>query len=301
MEGTNVRHTEGEAVARHSRRSTTRIRARRGHRRRRRLGPLRVAAVLLGIALAVGGTRLSLDLLDDGGSGADRTAPADATAATSSSGGPDRPPSGGPSTPEAVAGGPGAAVSTSPQPSSAAPPAATPPSLPVPSPGTPSEPSPATTGPATPQPTAPAPSLTPKSLSPAPTTTAPGGTGTAYEDEVLALVNAERAAAGCGPAQADAALRGLARAHSDDMADRGYFAHDTPDGKSPWDRAKAAGIDYLAAENIARGQATPKAVMEAWMNSEGHRANILNCGFGRLGVGVRTGSGGPWWTQEFGR
>ncbi|NUU20753.1 MAG: CAP domain-containing protein [Streptomycetaceae bacterium] len=118
---------------------------------------------------------------------------------------------------------------------------------------------------------------------------------------MLTLVNAERAKAGCGPVAFDAALRDLARAHSNDMADRGYFSHDTPDGKTPWDRAAAAGVDYLAAENIARGQKTPAAVMDAWMNSPGHRANILNCGLDKLGVGVRMGDEGPWWTQDFGR
>ncbi|MGR7002617.1 CAP domain-containing protein [Yinghuangia aomiensis] len=85
------------------------------------------------------------------------------------------------------------------------------------------------------------------------------------------------------------------------MADRGYFSHDTPEGKTPWDRAKAAGIGYLGAENIARGQKTPAAVMEAWMNSPGHRANILDCSLTKLGVGVRMGGEGPWWTQDFGR
>ncbi|WP_436773009.1 CAP domain-containing protein [Yinghuangia sp. YIM S09857] len=280
-------------MARHSRRPTTR---RRTHRRRRRVGPLRVAVVLLGIALAAVGTRLTLSVLDDGGSAASRTAPAEATAATSATGGPDRAAPGVPSTPEAVAGGPGAAVSASPPPPS---PAAPPATTSVPPPSTPPAASPTTSPP--PVPTTAVPAPTSKSPSPAPTASSSGNTGAAYEDKVLSLVNTERAAAGCGPLLADAALRDLARAHSGDMADRGYFAHDTPDGKSPWDRAKAAGIDYLAAENIARGQATPEAVMEAWMNSEGHRANILNCGFGKLGVGVRTGSGGPWWTQEFGR
>ncbi|WTW97497.1 CAP domain-containing protein [Streptomycetaceae bacterium NBC_01309] len=284
-------------MARHSRRSTTRPRAQRGHRRRRRVGPLRIAAVLLAIAFAAAGTQLSLNLLDDNGSAAKHTASSPATATTSSTGGPDHSASGAPTTPEAVAGGPDAAVSAGPQPTPAAPP----PPTPAPPPSTP-PPAPTTTSPPPPQPTTtPVPSPTTKSPSPAPATSTPANTGPAYEDEVLRLVNTERAAAGCGPVQADTALRDLARAHSNDMADRGYFAHDTPDGKSPWDRAKAAGIDYLAAENIARGQATPKAVMEAWMNSEGHRANILNCTFVKLGAGVRPGPGGPWWTQEFGR
>jgi uncharacterized protein YkwD len=84
------------------------------------------------------------------------------------------------------------------------------------------------------------------------------------------------------------------------MAARGFFDHTDPDGATPWDRAEKAGISDLGGENIARGQADAAAVMEAWMNSPGHRANILNCDFKTLGVGVHFGSGGPWWTQDFG-
>lgn len=120
------------------------------------------------------------------------------------------------------------------------------------------------------------------------------------EAAVLTLVNEERAKVGCAPLQADAGLGGLAQDFSDDMAARGFFDHTDPDGKTPWDRADAAGVTGLGGENIARGQATPQAVMDSWMNSEGHRANILNCDYTRLGVGVHTGSGGPWWTQDFG-
>ena len=84
------------------------------------------------------------------------------------------------------------------------------------------------------------------------------------------------------------------------MAARGFFDHTDPDGDTPWDRAAAAGISDLGGENIARGQADAQAVMEAWMNSPGHRANILNCDYRTLGVGVHVGAGGPWWTQDFG-
>jgi uncharacterized protein YkwD len=118
---------------------------------------------------------------------------------------------------------------------------------------------------------------------------------------VLTLVNEQRAGAGCKALTADPALTRLAQAHSDDMAERDYFDHKTPDGSTPWDRAGKAGVGNLGAENIARGQKTPEAVMEAWMNSPGHRANILDCKLSTLGMGVRQGSGGPWWTQEFGR
>jgi uncharacterized protein YkwD len=120
------------------------------------------------------------------------------------------------------------------------------------------------------------------------------------EAAVLALVNQRRAEAGCGAVTADPALAAVARAHSADMRDRGYFAHDTPEGLSPFDRAEAAGVSYARAENIAYGQADAAAVMTAWMNSAGHRANILNCSLSKLGVGVAEGPGGPWWTQLFG-
>ncbi|MEW2401553.1 CAP domain-containing protein [Streptomyces sp. NPDC046862] len=118
--------------------------------------------------------------------------------------------------------------------------------------------------------------------------------------EVLRLVNVEREKAGCSPVAANSALADLAGAFSDDMAERGFFDHTDPEGDTPWDRAAALGITDLGGENIARGQATAEAVMEAWMNSPGHRANILNCDFKTLGVGVNLGSGGPWWTQDFG-
>ncbi|MFD3821476.1 CAP domain-containing protein [Streptomyces sp. NPDC058625] len=118
--------------------------------------------------------------------------------------------------------------------------------------------------------------------------------------QVLRLVNQERAKVGCSPVAANSALSDLATAFSKDMAGRGFFDHTDPDGDTPWDRASAAGISDLGGENIARGQATAAAVMEAWMNSPGHKANILNCDFKTLGVGVHFGSGGPWWTQNFG-
>ena len=90
----------------------------------------------------------------------------------------------------------------------------------------------------------------------------------------------------------------MARAHSVDMRDRGYFDHTNRAGQDPFDRAEAAGLSARA-ENIARGQDDAAAVMDSWMNSSGHRANILNCSLTKLGVGVAEGSGGPWWTQLF--
>ncbi|WNV74868.1 CAP domain-containing protein [Geodermatophilus sp. DSM 44513] len=127
----------------------------------------------------------------------------------------------------------------------------------------------------------------------------PAGDPTA-EAAVVVLVNQARAAAGCAPVTADPALAAVARAHSADMRDRDYFSHTSPEGLSPFDRAERAGIDYSRAENIAYGQADAAEVVEAWLDSPGHRANILDCDLGRLGVGVAEGVGGPWWTQLFG-
>ncbi|MFI6104019.1 CAP domain-containing protein [Streptomyces sp. NPDC051310] len=120
------------------------------------------------------------------------------------------------------------------------------------------------------------------------------------EAAVVSLVNAERAKVGCSPVRPDAGLASLAGAFSADMAARNFFAHTDPDGDSPWDRAAQAGVPNLSAENIARGQADAQAVMDSWMNSDGHRANILNCDYTKLGVGVHFADGGPWWTQDFG-
>ncbi|OXY91317.1 sigma-70 family RNA polymerase sigma factor [Streptomyces diastatochromogenes] len=119
--------------------------------------------------------------------------------------------------------------------------------------------------------------------------------------QVVALVNKERAAAGCGPLTEDPQLEKAAQGHSDDMAARNFFDHTNPDGADPGQRITAAGYRWSTyGENIAQGQQTPQAVMDSWMNSPGHRANILNCSFKDIGVGVHKGSGGPWWTQDFG-
>jgi uncharacterized protein YkwD len=118
--------------------------------------------------------------------------------------------------------------------------------------------------------------------------------------EVLKLVNEERSKVGCSTVSANSALSELAEDFSDAMAEQGFFDHTDPSGATPWDRAAKAGITDLGGENIARGQADAAAVMEAWMNSPGHKANILNCDFKTLGVGVHFGPGGPWWTQDFG-
>lgn len=148
-------------------------------------------------------------------------------------------------------------------------------------------------------PTRPRPTTPP---APAPTTTNPGGGS--YTAQVVTLTNAERAKAGCGALTVDATLTSVAQAHSQDMATKNYFSHDSQDGRSPFDRMTAAGYRYsTAAENIAAGQRTPQDVVTGWMNSPGHKANILNCALKQIGVGYATATGaayGTYWTQDFG-
>ncbi|MFH8788344.1 CAP domain-containing protein [Streptomyces roseoverticillatus] len=120
--------------------------------------------------------------------------------------------------------------------------------------------------------------------------------------EVTALTNAERAAAGLRPLAADHRLAAAAQAHSDDMVARDFYAHTSPEGSEPWDRARAAGAPHPGiGENIACGQRGAAEVVQGWMNSPGHRANILKPDFAYIGVGYATGSrAGTYWTQLFG-
>ncbi|MEW1645574.1 CAP domain-containing protein [Streptomyces sp. NPDC091219] len=159
---------------------------------------------------------------------------------------------------------------------------------------------PAATAP-TEEPTTKAPSAkatpTPTQSAAAPVTVS---TEAAAEAEVLRLVNEQRALVGCSAVSANSSLTTLAENFSEQMADQDFFDHTDPSGATPWDRAEKLGITNLGGENIARGQADAAAVMDAWMNSPGHKANILNCDFKTLGVGVHFGTGGPWWTQDFG-
>lgn len=125
--------------------------------------------------------------------------------------------------------------------------------------------------------------------------------GDGLEAQMLALVNKERAAAGCSPVTANDRLTRAADDYSDVMASSGVMSHTGPDGSTMTTRVEAAGYQWSTlGENIARGQADAASVMKSWMNSPGHRANILNCSFKELGVGVHFGDGGPWWTQNFG-
>jgi uncharacterized protein YkwD len=156
-------------------------------------------------------------------------------------------------------------------------------------------PRPTTTAPA-PTSSSPAPSSTP-----APTTSpAPTGGLTALEQDAWNRINAERTKAGCAALIYDQKIEDVARAHSVDMRDRNYFDHSTPEGVSPAQRLTNAGVPWRSmGENIARGQRDAATVVTGWMNSSGHRANILNCGFTRSGLGVATGGNGPYWTQDF--
>lgn len=131
-------------------------------------------------------------------------------------------------------------------------------------------------------------------------TSRPVSQTTRDEAEVLDLVNAEREDAGCKPVKASKQLAELAGDFSRSMAIEGFFSHLGPDGSSPWDRAEELGILDLGGENIARGQESPETVVEDWMQSPSHRANILNCEYRTMGVGEYIEDDGPWWTQDFG-
>ncbi len=119
-----------------------------------------------------------------------------------------------------------------------------------------------------------------------------------FESEVVRLVNAERSKAGLAPLTQDWQLSRVARYKSQDMKDLGYFSHTSPTYGSPFEMMKSFGITYrTAGENIAKGYSTPEAVVKAWMNSPGHRANILNSSYTHLGVGYV--AQGSYWTQMF--
>jgi uncharacterized protein YkwD len=236
------------------------------------LAPLGVAAATTGLADAPGADRTEVA---GGGHGDDsggvEPAPIDGGGAAPGStvaGGRG----GGPGPDQGSAGTSTTASATSTAPSTS--PSTNPPSPP----GTPAPTAPPPTAPATTRPTpAPAPSL---------------------GEQVVALANAARAEEGCDPLRIDARLTAAAQAHSDDMAAQDYFAHTSLDGRSAWDRILAAGYARPGGENIAQGQRSASEVHDAWMDSPDHRANILDCRFTAIGVGVETES---WtWTQDFG-
>ena len=119
-----------------------------------------------------------------------------------------------------------------------------------------------------------------------------------YEQQVVELTNQERAKYGLKPLAIDYELSRVAREKSRDMAVNNYFDHNSPVYGSPFDMMRSYGINYrTAGENIAKGQRTPQEVVNAWMNSPGHRANILSADFTHIGVGYV--SQGNHWTQQF--
>lgn len=124
------------------------------------------------------------------------------------------------------------------------------------------------------------------------------GSTSSYAQQVLDLVNRERAIYGLESLRLDDTLSRYAAVKSQDMHDNAYFSHTSPTYGSPFDMMKSFGITYnYAGENIAMGYATPDAVVTAWMNSAGHRANILSSNFTRMGIGYV--EDGNYWTQWF--
>ncbi|MFF3453828.1 CAP domain-containing protein [Streptomyces sp. NPDC002730] len=145
---------------------------------------------------------------------------------------------------------------------------------------------------ATATPSAPKATATPS----APKTAAPASGDAA---RVLQLVNSERSKVGCSALTMNAKLTKAAQDHSKDMASHTNMSHTGSDGSSPGDRITSAGYNWSTyGENVAYGYATPESVMAGWMGSPGHKANILNCAFKEIGIGLAQPN--SYWTQDFG-
>jgi uncharacterized protein YkwD len=229
----------------------------------------RLLVLLLGACLAPLGVRAVVDMSSPGnvettGAAAERSAPSDGGTEVDAAG------SGEPST----SGTPSTSSTTASTTTTAAP--------------TTTEPPPSTTTTSRPQTTTTRPRAT--------TTTAPAATAPA--DQVVTLVNDVRADVGCEALTVDDQLTAAAQLHAEDMAARDYMDHVNPEGMDPQDRASAQGVTDPVGENIAMGYPDAQAVMDGWMNSPGHRANIENCDYRTIGVGVD--SDGWYWAQEFG-
>jgi uncharacterized protein YkwD len=148
-------------------------------------------------------------------------------------------------------------------------------------------------------PSSPATSATPTSTEAPPSSTKPAArVASSVAAQVLDLVNVERGKADCKPLAEESHLTQAAQDYSDDMSARNFFSHDNPEGVTFDQRIKNAGNPKPGAENIAKGQTSAAQVMASWMNSEGHRANILNCSLTKLGVGFT--KAGNYWVQDFG-
>ncbi len=161
----------------------------------------------------------------------------------------------------------------------------------------PTAPAPTAPAPAAPEPTSPAPkpaAPTPKTAAPTPAT----GDVSQYVKQVIDLTNAQRSKNGLPALKSDSQLSGVAQKKSVDMQQNNYFSHTSPTYGSPFDMMRDFGVTYKSAgENIAQGQRTPQEVVNAWMNSEGHRKNILSANFTHIGVGYE--KAGNHWTQMF--
>ncbi|MES4892406.1 CAP domain-containing protein [Streptomyces sp. NPDC096012] len=133
----------------------------------------------------------------------------------------------------------------------------------------------------------------------APSTSKPTATASGVTAQIVQLVNAERAKAGCQDLTLNPELTKAAQAHSADMAAHQNMSHTGSDGSAPGDRITRAGYTWSSyGENVAYGYATAEQVMAGWMSSPGHRANILNCSFKEIGVGLAQPN--SYWTQDFG-
>ncbi len=172
--------------------------------------------------------------------------------------------------------------------------------------GDPGSGAPSTSAPPTSTTTAP-PSSTSSAPPPPPPTTdpppanpdpPPPPAGGSQRDQVVEYVNLARQESGCGPVKVDSRLAAAAQGHSEDMSNRDYFSHTTPEGVTFDQRIRNAGHPSPGAENIAKGARSAEQVMEMWMESDGHRRNILNCDLNAIGVGLATD--GWYWTQNFG-
>lgn len=127
---------------------------------------------------------------------------------------------------------------------------------------------------------------------------APAVSASSGAREVVRLTNIERARHGCPALSMDSRLGRSAGGHAQDMSRRHYFSHDSKDGRSWSQRIRRAGYRDPGGENIARGFRRPEAVVSAWMHSPSHWANILRCGFRRIGIGFA--APGSYWVQDFG-
>lgn len=160
----------------------------------------------------------------------------------------------------------------------------------------------------TPTPTPTRPSSTPKASATAstsatatprpPSTSKAAAPASGTSARIVQLVNAERSKVGCSPVTLNAVLTKAAQAHSEDMATHQNMSHTGSDGSAPGDRITRAGYAWSTyGENVAYGYTTPEQVTSGWMSSPGHKANILNCAFKEVGVGLA--QPGSYWTQDF--